>query len=138
MTQGLSAVCAHCHKYWEARDKGVPGDACTTKMKCGSPISGDAFSDYDGPLKGGLHLWCFVCLQKADFVIRVTGRVVAVGACRVHVRYVENLRAVGGPDSRVEVQGAPGAIAPKRSLAEAINEVESHYAKRDGENPNGT
>jgi len=142
MASGLSAVCATCQKYWEARDRGIPGDACTTKMKCGSPIAGDAFTDYDGPLKGALHLWCFVCAQKSDFGIRVTGRVTTIGACKEHIRYVERLRAVGGPESRVEVQAARGsapesAAPPKRSLGDAINEVETYYAKREGRGPNG-
>lgn len=142
MAQGLSAVCATCQKYWEARDRGIPGDACTTKIKCGSPISGDAFSDYDGPLKGALHLWCFVCTKKADFGIQVTGRATVVGACKEHIRYVENLRAVGRPEPLVEVQAERGSapkavISSKRSLTDAINEVETYYAKREGRDPNG-
>lgn len=141
MAQGLSAVCATCQKYWEARERGIPGDGCTSKMRCGSPISGDAFSDYDGPLKGSLHQWCFVCAKQSDFGIRVTGRLTTIGVCREHVRYVENLRAVGKPEIRVEVQdargAAPGVIPTKRSLADAINEVESYYAKKEGRDPNG-
>ena len=142
MASGLSAVCATCQKYWDARDKGIPGDACTTRLKCGSPMAGDAFTDYDGPLKGALHQWCFVCAKQADFGIRVTGRVTVVGACKAHIRYVESLRALGGPVSEVEVQAARGSVAEsvmpsKRSLTDAINEVETYYAKREGRKPDG-
>lgn len=142
MAQGLSAVCATCKKYWEARDKGVPGDACMTRIKCGSPISGDTFSDYDGPLKGALHLWCFVCAKRADFGIQLNSRAAVIGACKDHIRYVETLRAVGRPDTRVEVKAAKGSapasvIPTKRSLADAINEVEGYYAKKEGRDPDG-
>lgn len=139
MASGLSAVCATCQKYWEARDRGVPGDACTSKMKCGSPIAGDAFTDYNGPLKGALHQLCFVCAKQSDFGIKVTGRLATVGICKEHVRYVEHLRAVGVAPLRVEVQDAnnvaPGVIPTKKSLADAINEVERYYAKKEGRDP---
>lgn len=143
MAQGLSAVCATCQRYWEARDRGIPGDACTTKIKCGSPIAGDVFSDYDGPLKSALHLWCFVCAKRSDFGIQVTGRVGSVGICKDHIHYVEHLRPVGRPETRVEVQAArgevPGSVIPsKRSLADAINEVETYYAKKEGRDPNAS
>lgn len=142
MAQGLSAVCATCKKYWEARDKGIPGDACTTRIKCGSPIAGDTFSDYDGPLKGALHLWCFVCAKQAEFGVRLNNRATVIGACKNHIRYVESLRAVGRPETQVEVQAAkgvpPSVIPTKRSLADAINEVENYYAKKEGRDPNAT
>lgn len=143
IAQGLSAVCATCQKYWEARDRGIPGTVCTTKIRCGSPMSGDSFSDYDGPLKGALHLWCFVCAGKADFAIQVNGRVQKIGACKTHIQYVERLQAVGGPQSRVEVQGAKGDLAKrvttgKPSLGDAIKEVEDYYAKKEGRDPDAT
>jgi hypothetical protein len=102
-------------------------------------MAGDAFTDYDGPLKGALHQWCFVCAKRSDFGIKVTGRLVTIGVCRGHVRYIEDLRVVGGPVLRIEVQdannAAPGVIPTKRSLAEAINEVERYYAKKEGRDP---
>jgi len=142
MASGLSAVCATCQKYWAARDSGIPGDTCTTKLKCGSPMAGDSFTDYDGPLKGSLHLWCFVCAQRADFGIRVTGRLVVIGACKEHVRHVERFRVLGGLAPKVEIQNARGVVSDstpssKRSLTDAINEVETYYAKREGREPDG-
>jgi len=108
MANGLSAVCATCSRYWEARDRGIPGDACGSRVRCGSPMAGDTFSDYDGPLRGALHLWCFVCSQQAHFGIRVNGRSQVIGACEEHIRYVEKYRPVGGPDTRVEVKSPKG------------------------------
>lgn len=139
MASGLSAVCATCRKYWEARDLGIPGDACTTKVRCGSPMAGDTFSDYDGPLKGSLHRWCFVCAGKAQFGIQVNGRPTTVGACVQHVRYAETFKAVNGPTPVIDVR-SPGVIQPgqpstKKSLGEAISEVETYYAKKEGREP---
>lgn len=102
-------------------------------------MSGDAFTDYEGPLSTSMHLWCFVCAQKADFGIRVKGRLRTVGACKEHIRYVESYRAVGAPEARVEVNTskgkAPEVVKPKKTLGETINEVETYYAKKEGRDP---
>jgi hypothetical protein len=135
MSTGLSAVCATCKKYWEARDHGVPGTGCLTKVKCGSPIAGDVFSDYEGPLNNALHLWCFVCARASDLGVRVQGKSQVIGVCRAHLSYIAQFQAVGGPETRAEVRDADGPLiapsAPKKSLAQAINEVESYFAEKE-------
>jgi hypothetical protein len=137
MASGLSAVCSSCAKYWEARDHGVPGSGCTTKVKCGSPMAGDTFSDYDGPLKGVLHLWCFVCAHPSELAIRVGGKHHLVGVCKEHLKYLKDFKAVGGPEIRAEVKTPNGPLlvsssAPKKSLGQVIDEVEASYAEKEG------
>lgn len=142
MADGLSAVCASCRLYWEARDRGIPGHKCLSREKCGSPLVGDAFHEYDGPLVGGLHQFCFVCGDKSRFVARVRGRTTGVGICAEHVRLLDTLKA----DGKELVPNAPKAVvlapdgtpvsseaAPKKSLFAAIQEVEDYYASKDRE-----
>jgi hypothetical protein len=134
MASGLSAICATCTKYWEAQERGSP--SCGTKTGCGSPLVGDDFHEYDGPMKGSLHLWCFVCGEKSRFGIRVKGKLNVVGACEKHISYIHKLEAVGGTkDVRTEIRGSNGKIPgvpqlPTKNLATAIQEVEAYYAKK--------
>jgi hypothetical protein len=136
MASGLSVVCATCKRYWDARDRGVPGNSCASTSKCGSPLSGDDFHEYDGPMKGSLHLWCFVCGEKSRFGIRVKGKLNVIGACEKHITYVKELEAVGGTKNvQSEIKGSngklPGSIQrPKSDLATAIREAEAHHARK--------
>ena len=138
MSSGLSAVCSTCTRYWGARDKGIPGDKCLSTTGCGSPLAGDTFTDYDGPMKGSLHLWCFVCGEKSKFGIRVKGKLNIIGACERHITYVKELEAVGGEKGiHPEVRGSngkpPGALQrPKKDLLSTIQEVEASYAEKEG------
>lgn len=62
-----------------------------------------------------------------------------IGACKEHIRYVEQLRAVGAPPTAIEVTNSngqpPGSMRGygKKTLGTAIREVEDHYAKKNGE-----
>ena len=137
MASGLSAVCATCKKYWEAQDRGL-NERCSSTIRCGSPLAGDTFSDYDGPMAGGLHLWCFVCGGKSHFGIRVNGRPTVIGACKDHIRYAEQLQPIGGPPNQIEVKTSGGQLPgtyKKKSLGDAIQEVEDYYAKKEGREP---
>lgn len=128
MSRGLSAVCATCKRYWEARERNIPGDVCTTKTRCGSPISGDTFSNYDGPLKSRLSDWCFVCAQPSEFALRVGAHPRLVGACKTHVGFVAQFRAVGGATAQIELRNSNGLVSssapPKKTLMQAISEYE--------------
>lgn len=62
---GVAFVCRMCTRWYQGEDMGlvdVEGDQrCATIRNCGSPIGGKCFHDYDGPLKGYLANYCYVC-----------------------------------------------------------------------------
>ena len=88
---GLSVVCATCENYWEARDKGVPGGRCMARDGCGSPIAGDVFHEYRGPMTQ-FDRFCFVCGSAATHAVRVDQYVRVVGICSSHVEMAPFLK----------------------------------------------
>lgn len=132
-------MCATCTKYWSARDIGVPGSQCLAKDNCGSPLRGDDFHEYDGPITE-FSRWCFVCGVDSKFGITVKGRKRVLGACAKHVDLVNQLKPENGIEPRISVYKPDGWVpvenlktAPQRkTLAQAIFEVEDYYAKKDG------
>lgn len=92
--RGLSTVCATCEKYWAARDHGLPGDACLAKEGCGSPIAGDVFHEYVGPMTQ-FDRFCFVCGNQATHAIRVDVYVRVIGVCSDHIKLVQELKPEG-------------------------------------------
>jgi hypothetical protein len=130
---GLSHVCALCSKYWKARDLGVPGDQCLSVDKCGSPLVGDDFHEYEGPLNV-FERWCFVCGEKSKYGVKAKNRPRILGVCADHIRFFSNLDAVphaGIPkvDIRDEqsrsksIQDILGP--PPKSLIKAIMDTEA-------------
>lgn len=91
---GLSVVCATCEKYWGARDKGVAGDTCLATDGCGSPIAGDAFHEYRGPMTQ-FDKFCFVCGNQATHAVRVDALVRVIGICTAHIQLVKTLKPEG-------------------------------------------
>lgn len=130
---GLSAVCATCTRYWEARDRGLPEPQCLAKNGCGSPIRGDTFSEYNGPLRD-FSKWCFVCAQPAHAGIRVRGHTRLMGVCQEHTRLLQTLKPLHNEEipTQSELLGDTPLISEPRSLARAIYEVESYFAKKEG------
>jgi len=94
VAQGLSVICATCEKYWQARDLKIPDNRCLSQDSCGSPIAGDVFHEYRGPMTQ-FDRWCFVCGADATHAIRVDNSVRVVGCCGNHVDTVRNLKAAG-------------------------------------------
>ena len=94
--RGLSIICATCQKYWQARDNQVPGDRCTSSGGCGSPIAGDTFHEYDGPITQ-FDRWCFVCGDIATHALRVKTHVRVIGCCERHLELVKTLKAQERP-----------------------------------------
>lgn len=142
---GLSVVCATCTKYWEGRDRGLPDPQCTSITNCGSPLAGDDFHDYTGPMGGNLSDWCFVCGSLSTHGVRIRKKVRSrtVGVCDEHLPYLVQLEPVGVSPAVLqgrEISGPSGLLSPeslikpryKQSLGEAMYEVESYYAKREG------
>ena len=143
MASGLSAVCATCRKYWEGRDKGLPGTRCTSRSRCGSPLAGDDFHEYDGLMGTALDSWCFVCGVKSDYGVRVKGHVRVIGICKAHLPMLRELRPVDKllAPPPIEVRTEEGKLVSlkpppeKKSVAKAIFEVESYYAAKEGRKP---
>lgn len=140
---GLSTVCATCTRYWEARDKHLPEPQCLAKDGCGSPLRGGDFHEYLGPITD-FGRWCFVCGADASYGVRVQGRTRAAGMCEAHLRLLTELRPVDDVDVAMrEVSNGHSTIPveqllrrpKKKSLAAAIYEVESYYAKKEGREP---
>jgi len=90
---GLSAVCATCTKYWAARDRGIPGDRCLSNDGCGSPLVGDDFHDYDGPLTD-LKPFCFVCGSASKYGLLAKNKKRVVGVCKTHIDFVRTRQPV--------------------------------------------
>ena len=91
---GLSVVCATCEKYWDARDRAVDGDSCLAVDGCGSPIAGDVFHEYRGPMTQ-FDSFCFVCGDRAAHAVRVDTHVRVIGVCSQHVELVKTLKPQG-------------------------------------------
>jgi hypothetical protein len=92
MESGLAMVCATCVKYWRGQDSPLALGKCTARGTCGSPIGGDAFSEYEGPLTKDKFLeWCFVCAAESDYAVRVRGKERLVGICKAHVHLLHEL-----------------------------------------------
>lgn len=145
VSSGLSAVCATCTKYWKARDAGIPGDRCLSQTACGSPLAGHAFQEYDGPIRN-MERWCFVCGEESTHaaVHDETGK--RFGLCTNHVKLVEQIQPMGRKNHRIwwddplppRVVTAGGKLIsvdkllgrPKKSLFEAIMEVENYYEEK--------
>lgn len=103
---GLSIMCATCFKYWDARDRGVPGHRCTAPVgSCGSPIAGMSFPLYVGPVTE-FDRWCFVCGGTPEYRVVVPlvvpkrpNRKFAV--CGKHIELLKVLRPVGVDPPRI-------------------------------------
>jgi hypothetical protein len=107
VSSGLSIVCATCEKYWSARDKNVPGDACLAVEGCGSPIAGDVFHEYRGPMTQ-FDRFCFVCGSGATHAVRVDTHVRVIGVCSEHVQLVKTLKPQGRKAPNVVVISKDG------------------------------
>lgn len=79
---GMSAVCAWCLKYWNARehDKKAVAWRCQSSKPCGGPMQGMAFPEYEGPMQGRLASFCYICGADADAAVEIHGKGI-VGVC---------------------------------------------------------
>jgi len=137
---GLSPVCATCKKYWDARERNVPGDTCMARQGCAGPISGGDFHEYEGPITD-MSRWCFICAESAKYGVQVTGSPRVVGVCEDHVRKLADLKPMfgNGPDPKFVLKSKNGNQTireilglEKKSLRKAMAEAEAHFDKQDG------
>ena len=104
---GLSFICASCENYWNTQDLGNGETKCSATF-CGSPIAGDTFSEYKGPVTN-LDKFCFVCGSDATHALRVTSSLRVVGCCNAHVELVKTLRPASLPPVNVVLISKDGA-----------------------------
>jgi hypothetical protein len=138
MARGLSAVCVTCDKYWGARERGVPEDRCLSVDGCGSPIAGDDFHEYKGPITDFLR-YCFVCGRAAAKGVRAQGRFRICGICEQHLPLLHTLQPKNKPEpvrDPVVMNGKETDLAgrlfrPKKpGLFQAIMETEQYFAEQ--------
>jgi hypothetical protein len=137
---GLSTVCATCTKYWEGRDLGLPGDRCTAKSPCGSPLAGGDFHEYVGPMTS-FDQFCFVCGEDVVALINKRGSVRRFGLCAKHKQMVANLKPVNmaRPFEQPLVVNGDGQVRAldkllpprKPTVFERIEATEEEFRKRD-------
>jgi len=128
---GLSAVCAACERYWEAREKGIPGDRCLARGPCGSPLSGDYFRYYRGILTAeAFQRFCFVCAEAATHRLSNPGWPRCIGACDEHVRWLQDPRMRQRLRERPKRNGF--VLPPAGTLAGEILRTEKEWADRGG------
>ena len=134
----ISFVCASCSLYWQARERSAPDGECmaaVNQQSCGGPLSGSEFPLYDGPFKGHFASFCLACGQEARYVFRATNTTTLFGLCSTHnPKWMlglcqESVQLVAASDGTVSlVTTGPR----KKNLFEAIEEVETYYAKKEG------
>lgn len=96
VAKGTSFVCAMCTKYWAGKEIRTTtkklihrirdDQLCTADRDCGSPLGGDVFTAYDGPLTDFAR-FCFVCGNASEFGVRVRNLVRVVGVCETHAKW---------------------------------------------------
>jgi len=140
VADGMSAVCATCTKYWRARDKGVAGHRCLSQDGCASPLGGGDFHEYEGPITY-FDKQCFVCGGLPKFGCRTNNSVRVIAVCEKHIELFSRLKPMGmkapAPPTVHANNGVPvpeSMLKPyaKKTLGQAIHEVEAHYAEKEG------
>lgn len=134
IAQGVSPICATCKRYWEGREKNLPRPTCTTQKPCGSPIAGDTFSQYDGPMTD-FTAWCFMCGHDSDFAVKVREEARVVGVCKGHVADLNHLIAAERADAASVLTVLSGSQRlpllqllpkPKPNVFDAIAQYDSY------------
>jgi hypothetical protein len=144
VASGVSPVCATCKRFWEGRANDLPRPKCTAKKHCGSPIVGDTFSEYEGPMTDFTG-WCFMCAGNSDYAVKVRSEERLIGVCKAHVSKLNELQGgtqedatavlmIHTPQERVPLlQLLP---RPKKGLLQAIMATEAEWAEEDAYNAN--
>ena len=112
----LSIFCASCTRYWDARDRGVPGAQCmsTAMPKCCSPLAGGEFHDYHGPITDFAR-WCFVCGAPSHQGVQAAGKHRLFGVCAAHLAFISRLKPAEGEAAFLVVR-TPHALVPVEAL----------------------
>lgn len=118
---GLSVVCATCEHYWFAKDKQAPWCG----KDCGGPVRGLAFPWYKGPI-ANMAAQCFVCGDTTSHLAKHRSRF--LGVCEHH----RDLVSAWCEERSIPFDRVVREPIKKRSLGQAIHEVELYYAAKEG------
>lgn len=142
--KGLSPVCATCERYWEGRAKNLPDGRCTSTSGCGSPLAGDTFTDYKGPI-ADFTRFCFMCPSESEYAIAVPSKQRVIGVCEYHAQRLHEMRPVNlnAPQAleradHLLLRTASGREAPpfrivgkrNRTLSEIMWETEQEWKEQ--------
>lgn len=141
ISSGVSIVCATCERYWEGREKKLPGSKCTTLKPCGSPFAALTFPEYDGPMTD-FGRWCFVCGTRADKGVRVREEPRIIGMCNEHIKMLGQLEPIElklNGESMVDIIDRHfGRMSqhqyfgpPRKTLIDTMIETEMEWAEDD-------
>jgi hypothetical protein len=118
--QGLNVVCATCEHYWNALDRG----ARTCGKSCGGLAVGKSFPAYKGPIRD-MTRQCFVCGETTVHVAKHPKR--NFGVCARH----EGMVAKWCGEFGIAFETVK-RIYKKKTLGQAIFEVENYFAQKEG------
>jgi hypothetical protein len=126
---GMSIVCASCELYWQARERGVPGDQCLAKDNCGSPLVGDCFHEYRGIMTSdAFKRFCFVCGTDSTHRLNHPNWIRSMSMCREHVEWMKDPEmrrpTPAGIPQKVNGQELP----PENTLLGQILKTEKEWA----------
>jgi len=85
--KNVAFICRMCERWYRGEDMGlvdVEGDqVCDATGTCGSPVSGDDFDEYEGPLKGYLDKYCYICgkSKPEKVLVAKVGGAQKIGCC---------------------------------------------------------
>ena len=83
--EGVTWVCAMCDRYWWGRERGLPYCEATARGEaCCGPWGGGTYPQYQGPMKGCLAGYCFLCGAASTGWVTVGDGPGAVGVCQGH------------------------------------------------------
>jgi hypothetical protein len=136
LERGLALACATCARYWQGRERGLPGDECTSASPCGGPIAGSDFPLYIGPITD-FSQWCFACGGYPELGIKVPGSPRIFGVCRKHLKLLDLLAPPTPVTGLSVLSPSKGIIVPisgrytQKTLGEVIHETECEWAEED-------
>jgi hypothetical protein len=141
---GLSVVCSSCELYWDARGKGIVGDACLALSNCGSPFAGGNFHEYRGVMTEEVfRRCCFVCGEPSVKSVQKGGQGRVLGLCATHFEWMQD-PAMRGPRPvqpttrpeknylNVDASDLKGVkLPPEKSLLGQMLKTEKEWADED-------
>lgn len=103
--KGMAYVCALCHKWMRARERGEKQcEAAQAGKSCGGPLVKMTFPEYEGPLeKAEWSNFCFRCGEPSAAGVQVPGEFKVMGICDSHLEMLEKMTPKnGGKPLRLE------------------------------------
>ena len=133
VAQGVSIVCATCDHFWEGVGRNL--GRCTAPGPCGSPIAGDVFTHYQGPITDFTR-YCFVCGEQPAKVLKVENLIRLIGVCEKHRSYLRDLVPASSLVRPIEVLTVDDGKSAKdldKTEPKTLGSLLSHIASSEGD-----